>query len=378
MPARPLRRRKHGRSAKAKRKFCYTLAPSLPAALLVLQRCPLRVGTDFSGLDSPIIALIQMRLSFLHVFACDALPASQKLIKTIFRPKHFYGDAMTRDVDAMPKTDLFVSGFPCQPFSTGGKQLGVLDSRGLLADASLTYIECHKPQMVVLENVAGLMHAKHRPLLEHILNRLAILGYTISAELLNTASFKLPHHRKRLYIVGTMRGRTVCFPPPSTSSIALSDLLMPLRANTWRPTPTTKHGRRVVLMHYRKLVKQGVRIFDAPIVVDAGSSKKFSKASIGIASCLTKTRCSNKDGYWVSSKGGSLSKDEMMLLQGIDPSTFPESLRHRLGVSDCAFGGMLGNCMSVNVLCNLLPRVFLASIWATKAEALQLQHNSGW
>ena len=131
-------------------------------------------------------------------------------------------------------------------------------------------------------------------------------------------------------------------------------------------------------MHYRKLVKQGIRIFDAPIVVDAGSSKKFSKASIGSASCLTKTRCSNKHGYWVSSKGGSLIKDEMMLLQGIDPSMFPESLRHRLGVSDCAFGGMLGNCMSVNVLCNLLPRVFLASGWATKAEALQLQHNSGW
>ena len=137
----------------------------------------------------------------------------------------------------MPGTDLFVSGFPCQPFSPGGKKLGVRDSRGLLADASLQCIECHKPFMAAFENVAGLMHAEHQVLLEHIFARLADLGYTISALLLNTASFGLPHYRRRLYIVGTLGGHSVCFPTPSTSSIALSDLLTPLHGNDWLPVP---------------------------------------------------------------------------------------------------------------------------------------------
>ena len=81
-------------------------------------------------------------------------------------------------------------------------------------------------------------------------------------------------------------------------------------------------------------------------------------------------------GFWVSSKGGPLGKDEMALLQGIDVLT--TSLMGDLGIGETVFGGMLGDAMSLNVLCNLLPRVLVAGGFATEQQAKRMKENSGW
>lgn len=337
----------------------------------------LSVGTDFSGVEVPLLALNKMHVHHRHIWSCEKLPAAQRLIKRVFRPTHFYEDAMLRDVLSMPKVDLFISGFPCQPYSLQGKRLCLADPSGAVVNASLQYIEHHKPSMVILENVLGLQFG---PLLGHIFDRLVSAGYTIDAAILNTNNFGLPHNRKRLYIVAVQGRDTthIVFPKPVTSTIALANLITPLVGVEWRQAPVIKYRRENVMRHYAEMMNADVPIWETPIVIDAGSSARYSKSYIAEVPCLTSRRCAEVEGYWVSTKGGPLDISEMSLLQGIEGGTFDDDLLRELNISRAVYGGMLGNCMSLNVLCHLIPRVLVAGGFATETDAKRMTENSGW
>ena len=66
----------------------------------------------------------------------------------------------------------------------------------------------------------------------------------------------------------------------------------------------------------------------------------------------------------------------MALLQGIDVLT--TSLKGDLGIAESTFGGMLGDAMSLNVLCNLMSRVLVAGGFATEHQARRMKENTGW
>ena len=114
----------------------------------------LRVGTDFSGLEAPILALRSMGLAIDHCFACDNLPAAKLISDYYFKPNKFFSDIRLRDNESLPSVDLYVSGFPCRAWSHEGTRLG-LDNKesGDLALHSLLYIQQKRPVIVVLENV---------------------------------------------------------------------------------------------------------------------------------------------------------------------------------------------------------------------------------
>ena len=51
--------------------------------------------------------------------------------------------------------DLYVAGFPCQPFSIAGHQKGFDDERGKIVNYVLRHIQQNMPKMFILENVKG-------------------------------------------------------------------------------------------------------------------------------------------------------------------------------------------------------------------------------
>ena len=129
-----------------------------------------------------------------------------------------FPDVTGRNHNQAPPCDWFAAGFPCQPFSTAGLNQGVLEERGLLVQHTLRYLDAKRPELVLLENVAGLLQTKkHRPLLAFVLVSLQESGYRTWHKIVNSVDHGLPQHRPRLYIVAIQSARvrrSLAWPEP--------------------------------------------------------------------------------------------------------------------------------------------------------------------
>lgn len=103
--------------------------------------------------------------------------------------------------------DVITAGFPCQPFSTAGKQRGSDDERNMWP-ATLDVIRAIRPQYALLENVPGLL-GKHR-YFETILKDLSEAGYDVRWVCLSAAEVGAPHKRERLWILASMPSNARC------------------------------------------------------------------------------------------------------------------------------------------------------------------------
>jgi DNA (cytosine-5)-methyltransferase 1 len=106
-------------------------------------------------------------------------------------------------IDQVPEHDVLLAGFPCQPFSMMGKQMGFDDHRGTLFFTIETILRKHNTSVIVLENVKNLLthdngrtFEKMRKILEEELD------YTIHVNVVNTADYGVPQTRRRVFVVG--------------------------------------------------------------------------------------------------------------------------------------------------------------------------------
>lgn len=116
------------------------------------------------------------------------------------------GDITLLDEKDIPDFDLFTGGFPCQPFSSAGLGNGELDIRGTLFYDILRIVRYKTPKHILLENVKGMTHRKHKPTLDKIINELKSLGYQVFYEVLNTKDYGIPQNRERLWIYARLNG----------------------------------------------------------------------------------------------------------------------------------------------------------------------------
>jgi DNA (cytosine-5)-methyltransferase 1 len=117
------------------------------------------------------------------------------------------GDITKIDENKLPDFDLFTGGFPCQPFSSAGLGNGELDMRGTLFYDILRIVRVKKPKHILLENVKGMTHKKHKPSLDKIITELKSLGYQVFFQVLNTKDYGIPQNRERLWIYGRLNGK---------------------------------------------------------------------------------------------------------------------------------------------------------------------------
>lgn len=94
--------------------------------------------------------------------------------------------------------DLVCAGFPCQPWSAAGKQLGLQDERWLWPAIARIIGEC-EPRYVFLENVPDL---RSKGGLVAVLRDLANLGFDAEWDLFSAAEIGANHERERIFIFG--------------------------------------------------------------------------------------------------------------------------------------------------------------------------------
>jgi DNA (cytosine-5)-methyltransferase 1 len=313
-------------------------------------RC-LVVGTDCSGLEAPIQALDNIGIVYQHAFSSDTDADCRKTISTNFKPVHIYNDVRTRDNNSAPDVDVYVAGFPCQPFSTAGKGEGFEDTqgRGFIFWNILDYIKKKKPRVFILENVRGLIEMQNGKLYETIMRLLNGLKiYNVYDDVLNTIDHGIPQNRERWYCVGILKehdDRSFAFPLPLTPP-----LIGKFLQDDGNVDPAVPPFVQTVKDHVKGL---GRDPDTTDIIVDCDFSPPLKGSFMeNYSPCITRSRFK---GHWITSKGRRFTLTEMLRLQGINPATFKKA------VSDKALGQQIGNAMSVNVIERILIRVLRAA-----------------
>lgn len=122
----------------------------------------------------------------------------------------FAADITQVDIDTIPKHDLLVAGFPCQPFSIAGvskknslgRPHGFQDeTQGTLFFNIKQILDRHEPAAFLLENVKNLVSHDKKRTYKVIERTLEGLGYIVRKRVINAKSY-LPQNRERIFIVG--------------------------------------------------------------------------------------------------------------------------------------------------------------------------------
>lgn len=105
------------------------------------------------------------------------------------------------------KLDIVMGGPPCQGFSTHRiNDAGVDDERNELLIRYFQFVRTLRPKIFVVENVPGLLWARHASYLEKFMKQAEESGYNVfEPVLLNARDFGVPQNRKRVFIVGTAK-----------------------------------------------------------------------------------------------------------------------------------------------------------------------------
>lgn len=138
-------------------------------------------------------------------------------------------DIRSVNIDAVPDFDILTAGFPCQPFSVRGKQLGFKDPRGNLFFEIARLVDIKRPRVIFLENVANLVqHDEGRTFLV-IYNSLVQFGYYMKYKVIDAAEYgNVPQKRERIFIVAFRDYDECCrfeFPEPTPLTKNVNDIV---------------------------------------------------------------------------------------------------------------------------------------------------------
>lgn len=139
------------------------------------------------------------------VFASEIDPVLAELYNKNFgvRPA---GDIRAAH-DKIPAHDILCAGFPCQPFSKAGDQLGFdCPQWGDLFEYVTLILDRHQPRYLMIENVPNLMRHNGGKTWKAICERLERTGYSIASTRLSPHMFGVPQIRERALLVGDREG----------------------------------------------------------------------------------------------------------------------------------------------------------------------------
>jgi DNA (cytosine-5)-methyltransferase 1 len=181
--------------------------------LQVLRFRPVRFVDLFAGLGGFHLAL--EGLGHECVFASEIDEELRELYKARFpgSASVVHGD-IRQCKDKVPAHDILCAGFPCQPFSKSGSQIGLGDvTRGTLFHEILEILEARRPRYAVLENVGNFERHDEGRTWEIVQEKLRSLGYHVRGTehvasgghgLISPHHFGHPHTRERFFAVASL------------------------------------------------------------------------------------------------------------------------------------------------------------------------------
>ncbi len=115
------------------------------------------------------------------------------------------GDIRKVKPEEVPQHDLLCAGFPCQPFSKAGGQMGWDDAvRGTVFWNIIEILRLRRPKLVILENVAHFVRHDEGNTYQKVKQALESLGYTVDYHQFSPHQFGVPQIRERIYMVGSL------------------------------------------------------------------------------------------------------------------------------------------------------------------------------
>lgn len=131
---------------------------------------------------------------------------------------------------------LISGGPPCQGFSMAGRRI-VDDPRNYLFIEFFRIVKDLLPEMILFENVPGLLSMSKGKFLEDILDMFSSIGYKCQYSVMNSADYGVPQTRERFILIGVRSGNLPGFPSPthrnSRKDPNLLDKDLPPYVNVW-------------------------------------------------------------------------------------------------------------------------------------------------
>lgn len=144
------------------------------------------------------------RFNYTCVFACDIDKECQENYQLNYNivPEGDIRDIKESDI---PPFDILCAGFPCQPFSKAGNQLGFQDkTKGTLFWEILRILNFHKPRYFILENVKNMISHDKGNTWNIMKEELRNIGYSIphTPYIFSPLHFNIPQNRERAIVIG--------------------------------------------------------------------------------------------------------------------------------------------------------------------------------
>lgn len=177
------------------------------------------------------------RLGHRCVFACER----DETLRSIYRANFDIcpaGDIRGLKLSQIPDHDVLCAGFPCQPFSKAGEQLGLsCDRDGNLFEEILRILKERRPRWLLLENVANLLRHDCGDTYDWMRRRLEAIGYVVDERVLSPHQFGIPQIRERAFVVGCLDGLGAFdWPEPTAAVPDIRSILDPNPVDA-RPLP---------------------------------------------------------------------------------------------------------------------------------------------
>ena len=170
----------------------------------------------------------------------------------------------------VPAHDILCGGFPCQPFSKSGSQLGLHDKiRGTLFDEIIYILEKRKPKYVILENVGNFERHDGGRTWKIVKEKLQALGYDVRGTehissggpgLISPHHFGYPHNRERFFIVAKL-GKLTKNPFPLANrdcTTSLKDIVQTTRELSKQDRDETRltESQVACIEHWNQLISK--------------------------------------------------------------------------------------------------------------------------